>query len=478
MKKIIPFLIILFWIFMTFLLIDRYAPDSSTDIKSQSLPQEGRQRWMGIYLKGQKIGFTSSRFEKEIDGYAAYEEIKMKIMVLGIMQDIYSRTSVLLSPALKVRSFKFTLNAAQNIEVDGNIRDKTLILDITTANNKSRREIMLDEAPQMTLTIIPYLLQKGLKSGMKLRLPVFDPVTFSTQKMLIEIVGKEKINLNNSEIDAFRIKGDLNGLKLLMWIDKQGNELKEESPMGFTLIAEPMEKAMKIPDIHSQVPDIITQTSVPFNLELPPDVSYLKVRLKGIDFGGLELNGGRQTLKGDILEIVKEDINAAQHVMLPISKMEQFLADSPFAQSKNPEIVNLANTIIGNEKNSLTAGRLLWAWVFKNIEKTPSITIPSAVDIFKTRKGDCNEHTVLYTALARAAGLPTKINVGLVYKDKRFYYHAWPEIFAGTWIAIDPTLGQFPADASHIRLISGDLDKQIILLKVINNISLEGTEYR
>ena len=215
MKKIIPFLIILFWLTMTFLLISRYAPDSSTDIKSQSLPQEGRQRWMGIYLKGQKIGFTSSRFEKEIDGYAAYEEIKMKIMVLGIMQDIYSRTSVLLSPALKVRSFKFTLNAAQKIEVDGNIRDKTLILDITTANNKSRREIMLDEAPQMTLTIIPYLLQRGLKSGMKIRLPVFDPVTFSTQKMLIEVVGKEKINLNNSEVvtsgdsppqQAFKIK--------------------------------------------------------------------------------------------------------------------------------------------------------------------------------------------------------------------------------------------------------------------------------
>jgi len=478
MKKIIPFLIILFWIFMTFLLIHRYAPDSSTDIKSQSLLQEGKQRWMGIYLKSQKIGFASSRFEKEIDGYAAYEEIKITTMVLGIMQDIHSRTRVSLSPTLKVRSFKFTLNAAQNIEVDGNIRDKTLILDITTANNKSRREITLDEAPQMTLTIIPYLLQRGLKSGIKIRLPVFDPVTFSTQKMLIEIVGKEKINLNNSEIEAFKIKGDLNGLKLLMWIDKQGNELKEESPMGFTLITEPMEKAIKIPDIPSQIPDIITQTSVPFNLELPPDASYLKVRLKGIDFEGLELNGGRQTLKGDVLEIVREDISAPHHVLLPILKMEQFLADSLFIQSKKPEIVNLANEIIGKEKNSLAAGRLLWAWVFKNIEKIPSITIPSAVDVLKTRKGDCNEHTVLYTALARAAGLPTKINVGLVYKDKRFYYHAWPEIFAGRWIAIDPTLGQFPADASHIRLISGDLDKQMILLKVINNISLEGMEYR
>jgi transglutaminase-like putative cysteine protease len=65
-----------------------------------------------------------------------------------------------------------------------------------------------------------------------------------------------------------------------------------------------------------------------------------------------------------------------------------------------------------------------------------------------------------------------------VYKDGYFYYHAWPEIYAGRWIAIDPTLGQFPADATHIRLISGDIDKQIMLSRVINKISLEGIEYR
>ncbi len=478
MKNLMPFLIILFWITMTFLLISRYTPSSDVDTKTQLLLPENKQNWMGIYLKGQKIGFASSRFDREIEGYSVQEEMRMKTRVLGTVQDIRSKTDISLSPDFKVRSFKFVLHASQDIEVQGQIRDKNLSLDITTENNKSHREIVLDEAPQMTPTIIPYLLKKGLKTGTKVNVPVFDPVTLNMQKMLIEIVGKEKITLNNNEIEAFKIKGDLNGLTLLMWIDKDGNELKEESPMGFTLISEPMTEAMKIPEAPSQTSDIITQTSVPFNLELPSAVSYLKVKLKGIDFKGLELDGGRQTLKGDILEIVKEDISAAKPMSPPGSEMDQFLADSPFVQSKDPRIISLAREITGNEKNPLTTGKLLWEWVFKNIEKTPSITIPSALDVLKTKKGDCNEHTALYTALARAVGLPTKINVGLVYKDRHFYYHAWPEIFAGTWIAIDPTLGQFPADAAHIRLISGDLDKQIILLKVINNISLEGIEYR
>jgi transglutaminase-like putative cysteine protease len=97
-----------------------------------------------------------------------------------------------------------------------------------------------------------------------------------------------------------------------------------------------------------------------------------------------------------------------------------------------------------------------------------------ATDVLQTKRGDCNEHTTLYTALSRAAGIPTRISVGLVYEKGFFYYHAWPEIFSGRWIAIDPTLGQFPADASHIRLLTGGIDKQSRILSVVGKIKVEG----
>jgi transglutaminase-like putative cysteine protease len=133
---------------------------------------------------------------------------------------------------------------------------------------------------------------------------------------------------------------------------------------------------------------------------------------------------------------------------------------------------------VKDEKDPLVAARLIHEWVYKNIEKVPTVTLPVATDVLKTKKGDCNEHTTLFTALARAAGIPSKIAVGLTYKDGFFYYHAWPEFNAEKWIAADPTLGQFPADASHIRLVTGDLDRQIQILPVINKIRIEGLEYR
>jgi transglutaminase-like putative cysteine protease len=117
-------------------------------------------------------------------------------------------------------------------------------------------------------------------------------------------------------------------------------------------------------------------------------------------------------------------------------------------------------------------------WVYKNIEKKPTISIPNALEVLRIKQGDCNEHTTLYTALARSAGIPAKIDIGLVYSKGGFYYHAWPEAFVGEWVSLDPTLNQFPADGTHIKFIEGDLDKQVEILSIVGRLSIEILEYR
>jgi transglutaminase-like putative cysteine protease len=54
-----------------------------------------------------------------------------------------------------------------------------------------------------------------------------------------------------------------------------------------------------------------------------------------------------------------------------------------------------------------------------------------------------------------------------------FYYHAWPEVYIdegqgrGLWLPVDPTFNQFPADATHLRLARGGLDKQTAILPLV-----------
>jgi hypothetical protein len=60
-----------------------------------------------------------------------------------------------------------------------------------------------------------------------------------------------------------------------------------------------------------------------------------------------------------------------------------------------------------------------------------------------------------------------------VYIDGKFYYHAWPEIRLRDWVAVDPTLGQFPADAGHLRFVSGGLDRQADLLGLLGRLTID-----
>jgi transglutaminase-like putative cysteine protease len=117
--------------------------------------------------------------------------------------------------------------------------------------------------------------------------------------------------------------------------------------------------------------------------------------------------------------------------------------------------------------------RRLNDWVYASLGKEITPSIPSAVQVLETREGDCNEHTVLYLALARALGLPARTAVGVVHLSGRFFYHAWPEVWLDEWVAVDPTFGQFPADPSHVRFLVGGLARQVELIRLIGRLELD-----
>ena len=98
--------------------------------------------------------------------------------------------------------------------------------------------------------------------------------------------------------------------------------------------------------------------------------------------------------------------------------------------------------------------------------------------MLRTRAGDCNEHATLLTALLRAAGIPARLSIGLVYTRDKFYYHAWTEAYLGEWISMDATLDQMPADASHIKLLEGNLDKQVQIAGLIGELKVQILDYR
>jgi hypothetical protein len=126
-------------------------------------------------------------------------------------------------------------------------------------------------------------------------------------------------------------------------------------------------------------------------------------------------------------------------------------------ESQAPAIIELADKVVGAEKDAYAAAKRINSFVNRFLQKAYGASSDRATDVLTAKKGDCTEHSLLMTALARAAGIPARRVDGLVYMEAgdgvpALYWHEWVEVWVGEWVAMDPTFDQFVADATHIAL--------------------------
>jgi transglutaminase-like putative cysteine protease len=224
--------------------------------------------------------------------------------------------------------------------------------------------------------------------------------------------------------------------------------------------------------------DIYETTAISANKALRKNLSELKLRLTGVELDGFDVKGYRQRLRGDTLTITREAPEALKATYaLPngakATVMSVFLDPEPLLEVENPQIVALARRLRGNDTDPRVVSERINRWLYDSLDKKITVGVPSALATLRSRSGDCNEHAQLFVALARADGIPARVAAGLAYLDGKFYYHAWPEIWLERWVAIDPTFGQFPADASHLRFTIGGLGKQAELLRLMGALRID-----
>ena len=223
--------------------------------------------------------------------------------------------------------------------------------------------------------------------------------------------------------------------------------------------------------------DIVPITAIAAGVRPRPDTAgTFRVRLVGLALAGLDLTSDRQRLTGDTLT-VRPDRGAAltPAYRLPSAdtSLTMYLRPEPLLQSTNPRIEAQARLVMGRGRDPRETAVALAHWVAATVRYEAGAVLPSALAVFEGRRGDCTEHTTLFVALARAAGLPARPVAGLLFAGGRLYYHDWAEVYLNGWVAVDPTLDQLPADAGHLRLVVGGLARQMELTRLIGKLRLE-----
>ena len=478
-KRSIGIGIVLFWGTMNFLLIKRQsvAPAPVLTLRGTEKITEASEEWWGIYYRGEKIGYASQSIEPKAKGYKLNDYSQLNLNLLGTVQPAETRLAMEANDDWILERFDFALKSKEiGFKARGAVKDNKLTLDIDSAGYRSAREITLTQAPYLLASLKPYVVTQQLETGKKFYFSTFDPSTLSQQVTTIVIEGREQIRIGNRLEPAIKMRQSFGGISVLSWVDVHGRTLKEESPAGMSMTRQSRQEAKNLP-ARSVPLDMIAQAAIPLATPITSAQSLAAVELKlgGVNLANFALDGGRQKLTGDRLQITREDLTKLAATRIPVkeARLQTFLQPTAFMQSDHPSIMTLAARIVGAETNAMKAAVKLKDWVYRELAKEPTVSIPNALEVLQARKGDCNEHTVLFNALARAAGIPAKTVVGVVYLRGAFYYHAWSEVWLGRWVALDSVLNQFPADVTHVKFLEGEIDRQIDILQLIGNLKIE-----
>jgi transglutaminase-like putative cysteine protease len=275
------------------------------------------------------------------------------------------------------------------------------------------------------------------------------------------------------------VEVEFRGLQTTSWVTDTGEVVREESPTGLLTVREPAELAQRLTVPGDVQKDVLAAAAVvpvmPDRIDEPRDVRRLRFRLEGAELSPADLDGVGQRVDGDVIELV----DTRQSRPGPYDRSAgQYLAAEALIESDDPAIRAEGQRAVQGAVGDRERAERLIRHVNGLLDKKPTVGLPSAREVLRTKVGDCNEHTALYVAMARSLGIPSRINVGLVFVHGAFYYHAWPEVYLdegggrGLWLPVDPTFNQFPADATHVRLARGGLDKQAAILPLIGRVRM------
>ena len=463
--------------------------------------------YFAVLQKGQQIGFASTTVDTVDGGITVADYLVADLPVGGKLHRASARTTVHLSRALRVSRFSLDVSADLTpIKAEGRVLGDSLLLLMVKGvpgQPADTQRIRLS-GPILLPTLVPLAIALGErpKVGKSYTLPIFDPISMASKDVRIGVEAESVFVLQDSSvidaagrwhgalpdtIRAWRLTSDARSTGgFAGWVDEQGRVVSATQLLGLTLERRPYEVAFenwksdvaKRGTVVSADRDIYETTAISANKRLRENLAELRVRLSGVDLDGFDVKGYRQRLRGDTLTITREAPEAlkAAYALPDGAKstvMSVFLDAEPLLEVDNADISALALRLRGTEKDPHIVAQRINAWVYDSIEKKITVGLPSALATLHSRRGDCNENSQLFVALARAAAIPARVAAGLAYLDGKFYYHAWPEIWLERWVAVDPTFGQFPADASHLRFTIGGLAKQAELLRLMGTLKID-----
>ncbi len=446
----------------------------------QELEKLAGEHWYRVEVLGQPSGWMYSHtwVEDGPDGkprVVSVNRLEFKLVLNGVPLEASSEVTTVTDSALRpVKVTMVSNEMGREKVVRAEVAGEALHVKVEAGGKSFERDIPLPQDWGSELDFALRASSGRLKPGEKFTVSIFDPQLVDFERHHITVGDWQQMEIGGQERRVIVLHDETEKLKLKSrtYVDAEGVMWRQEVPGMLEMVMEKVseDEAKKV----GRPLSLTNRVEVDKKLPRPEKLSRLVLiaSVAGSDAPPFASTDRQRLTKiGDSRWRVEMTGQVAPQKIQPMpprvpDELREFLAGTSLAQKDDERIKAKAADIVRGSKDAWQAARAIVQWVYKNMRKVESEPRPvSAAEIFDAMRGDCTEHATLAGALARAAGLPSKLCVGLAYTGGAFYYHAWVKIWVGEWVEMDPTWGEDTVDPSHLLVGDGNFD-ELSLAKV------------
>ncbi len=433
-----------------------------TDVVKVPRPEGGE--FMGLYLKGQKIGymFSSITLSPKKDTVTALTELHFKAKVGASVSDRTMRETRVYESKPGGRLLTFVMEqsgdgGAQSLEGSALPEGVRVVRKKPGKPNEIKMlppsKEVVEDADQARV---------ALKRNAKIVGTITDSTDLEQYMVTTTVGGTEARVVGGVKAQLRKVTtiSEKEKVPTEAWVDQKGRMVEVQYGPMMTGLLEPEDVAKRI-----DLVEVFSLTRVTLPRPAPPEAKTVPGKFTMVLTGVTERfwnNTYRQQWKQEGEGKVVVTVTAAPPKILkprPLADPNggKNLKATIAVESDNLDIIAQAKAIAGTEKDAWTVAKKVNQWVFTNLEKDYGVSSDSAGDVLKLRKGDCTEHSLLAVSMLRSLGIPAKRIDGLVYlmnddKVPALYWHEWVEAYVGEWTQLDPTFGQDVANPARLAV--------------------------
>lgn len=457
--------------------------------RAEAPPKVVKETWDAAYLEGAKCGSLHTvTLEQERDGQKLYRvtlTMDLRIRRYEAVVPFRVETGNVETTDGKVRSLWLTQFVPR-----GSITQTGVVAgDRLTVGNEQRA---WDESSLSMRKQESVFRDRKVKPGDKFAYRVCEPTLWAPVTMRVTVKEPEAVDLLVPKAagdkttaerrtkkllrveavpDKVEVDGNAQQLpRLVSWLDDNLDVTRSETELPglgtITLYRTTKEIAEENGAAPALLPDLGLNSVIRLNRAIArphdaADVVY-RVTVKGDDNPATTFARDARQKASDpegnsfTLTVTRQAVPA--DVTETAAVKPEFTQSSYFIDSDDAKVREFAAEAIGRDADALGRARRIEQWVHSHMTGASDIGFAPASQVARDLKGDCRQHAMLTAAMCRAAGVPSRTAVGLVYAEDptrgpMFVFHMWTEVWArGKWLGVDATLGRGGVGPGHLKI--------------------------